>query len=267
MIRIIKPSQAPDILVTEGKEKTDKICELYEQFEQEFQMGKKKFEEFDKTIYGHKSLKDALKTVQHHKCCFCERKEEIGDVEHFRPKSAYQQKEGDKLSSIGYYWLAYDWHNLFFACPTCNRTYKRNLFPLVDPTKRAKSHKDNLAEESPLFIHPQDDDPEKYIEFIGDKPRAIKGNPKGKITIEKTGIDRPFLGDEQRFTKYQTYKVLYQSMRRLQSFLDHAHLDPVIHQEFQQSIIDIQRQLADAQQDEAEFASMIRCAVKNNFRF
>lgn len=266
MIRIVKPAQAPDILVHKGKIETAKNCQLYEQFEQEFQTGKRKFEEFDQTIYGHKSVKEALKTAQHHKCCFCERKEEIGDVEHFRPKSAYQQQEGDQLSPTGYYWLAYDWQNLFLACPTCNRSYKRTLFPLVDPTKRAQSHQDKLADETPLFIHPQEDDPEQYIEYIGDQPKAIKGNSKGKVTLQKTGIARPFL-HEQRFTKYQTYKILYQSMLRLQSLLRQADLEPASQQEHQQLVLAMQKQLEEAQKDEAEFALMMRCAVKNNFRF
>ena len=41
MIRIVKPA-APDILATKGKEEIDKNCRLYEQFEQEFQAGRRK---------------------------------------------------------------------------------------------------------------------------------------------------------------------------------------------------------------------------------
>ena len=265
MIRIKKASTGPQKLREDGKRETEKNNRLYEQYENDFKTGRKKFK-FDSGIYGHQSVKEALKNAQHQKCCFCERKEEIGDVEHFRPKGSYQQQEGDALSPTGYYWLAYEWSNLFFACPKCNRSYKRNFFPLADDTKRALSHTAHLADEDPLFIDPQRDDPECYIEFVADKPRAVDGNQKGKTTIEKTGIDRLFL-DERRFQKYQVCKSLYLSLQVLQNTLERAESTSAMKQQYEAPVADIQRQLDDAQKDKAEFASMIRCALKHKFRY
>ncbi len=265
MIRVKKAATAPQKLREEGKQETEKNNKLYKRYESDFKSGTKKFE-FDSGIYAHQSVKDALKKAQHHKCCFCERKEEIGDVDHFRPKGAYQQQEGDTLSPTGYYWLAYEWSNLFFACPKCNRSYKRNLFPLADETKRALSHTANLNDEKPLFIDPQREDPERYIEYIADKPRAIDGNERGRITIKKTGIDRPFL-DERRFQTYQTYKKLYTAMGIIQELSKNTELLPAVKQEYETFVTDTQKQLNDAQQDDAEFASMVRYALKHKFRY
>jgi uncharacterized protein (TIGR02646 family) len=251
MIRIRKPAQVPEKLTSEGKDETDENKRLFEQFEEEFRSGERKFE-FKNKIYGHKSVKDALREAQHQKCCFCERKEEIGDVEHFRPKSAYQQKQGDPLSKPAYYWLAYDWDNLFFCCPKCNRSYKRNLFPLADPSKRARSHFDDIHAEEPLFIHPEKENPEEFIEFKGTEPRAIDGNPKGRATIEKTGIDRPFL-DEDRHRVYQQLKLLC-------SILNSNRIDEQMKDEIHQL-------LDEAVEDAAEYAAMIRCAIRDKFRF
>ena len=61
------------------------------------------------------------------------------------------------MEQPGYFWLAYVWENLFFACQLCNQTFKQNLFPLANPTKRrARSHMDDLSAEEPLLIHPAD---------------------------------------------------------------------------------------------------------------
>nr|WP_239015299.1 AAA family ATPase [Archangium violaceum] len=77
------------------------------------------------------------------KCAFCESQLahiSYGDVEHFRPKAGWRQEEGGPLGRPGYYWLAYEWTNLFLACTLCNQQFKRNLFPLRTPSRRARSH-------------------------------------------------------------------------------------------------------------------------------
>ena len=98
----IQRSSEPDILINEGKAEQKKLCAVYEQ-------SKRKFD-FKSSIYGHQSVKTALLSMQHDKCCFCESKVtaiSYGDVEHYRPKAAYKQNKSDKLSETGYYWLAY----------------------------------------------------------------------------------------------------------------------------------------------------------------
>jgi uncharacterized protein (TIGR02646 family) len=243
MIQITKPA-APKKLLTDGKTETEKNKRLYENGVIDF--------DIKKNIYGHQTVKNALTTAQYQKCCFCERKTEIGDIEHLRPKNAYQQKEGKSLSKPGYYWLAYEWENLFFCCEKCNRSYKRNLFPLADESKRAKSHLDHINREEPLFINPETENPEEFIEFIGIHPQAINNNARAKTTIKRTGIDRPFL-DERRLTTYKAMKVIYM-------LINSPNIDQATKNELQQL-------LNEATQNSAEFASMIRCAVKDKFRF
>ena len=110
VIKIEKPKQAPDILCKKGKNKRRKNSTLYTCNKVEFDSGKKKFK-FDASIYGHKTVKEALIKAQNGKCCFCESKVThiaYGDVEHFRPKAGYKQNKNDSLCRPGYYWLAYD---------------------------------------------------------------------------------------------------------------------------------------------------------------
>jgi hypothetical protein len=88
-----------------------------------------------------------MEHVFYEKCAYCERSISgyYGDAEHFRPKSAVRYKDSagelvkpsceiphpagnDVLPLVhpGYFWLAYDWHNLVPACVFCNSGLGKN---------------------------------------------------------------------------------------------------------------------------------------------
>ena len=145
------------------------------------------------TIYNDRAVKALLIAEQQEKCCYCERyflDNNPGDVEHFRPKNGYKQHKADKqLAKPGYYWLAYEWANLFFACNSCNRSYKRNYFPLQNPaTGRAQSHHANLATEHPLLLDPSRADVAQHLSFR--KVVAVGRTPQGRATIAACGLNR-----------------------------------------------------------------------------
>jgi uncharacterized protein (TIGR02646 family) len=155
---------------------------------------------FDRAIYADTTVKAALIAMQHSKCAFCEAKPlhvSDGDVEHFRPKAAVRQSDADPLQRPGYYWLAYTWENLLFACERCNRRHKKSLFPLFDPAQRATSHRAAIAAETPVFIDPSAEDPEQYIAYREHVPVAIDGNPRGVHTIDALGLGRSELGADR----------------------------------------------------------------------
>lgn len=157
-------------------------------------------EEIKKSIYGHADVKTALNKLQLGVCCFCESRYEVtgyGDVEHFRPKQGYQQDKTDKtLHKPGYYWLAYKWNNLLYACNRCNRKYKQNYFPLKDPSKRFKPDTLDITQEVPLLINPYEEEhPENHLTFEGPE---IKGKTEeGRTSIEYYGLDRKELYEER----------------------------------------------------------------------
>lgn len=131
MIQIRKPQKAPLVLTTKGKAQRRKMCVQYARGVREF--------DFDLRIYAHSTVKRALEKAQYDKCCFCETDfaaVAYGDVEHFRPKKGYRQSVREKLVKPGYYWLAYEWSNLFLSCERCNQQFKKNLFPLLNQDKR-----------------------------------------------------------------------------------------------------------------------------------
>lgn len=209
MIRIDKPKLAPEILRKKGKKKTQENCKAYTQDSKLYDSGKKKFD-FDSSIYGHETVKAALIKAQHDKCCFCESKVthiSYGDVEHFRPKAGVRQTSGAPLEKPGYYWLAYEWSNLFFSCQLCNQYYKENLFPLENPKDRARTHKDSIEAERPVLISP-DENTEEFLSFRVEVIYAIENNLRGRTTIQTLGLNRELLAEERK-KYYEQMKLLY----------------------------------------------------------
>jgi uncharacterized protein (TIGR02646 family) len=253
VIRINKPTQAPAILRHRG----DKAARRYrEQYDADPEAHNGWF--FDSSLYGAKSVKNALQKAQHDKCAFCESKVPhiaYGDVEHFRPKAGYRQGPTDPLVRPGYYWLAYEWSNLLFCCQLCNQRFKGNHFPLVDGTRRAKSHHDDIKNEQPLFIHPAIEDPSEFLEFHEEYLRAIDDNPRGKATIEALGLNREKLVEVRRDSLRRT-KVLIecrnQFVHRLATGYDPAYAD---------QIAAIDTELMRCAMDSAEYAAMVRAVL------
>lgn len=156
---------------------------------------------FDREIYAHTTVKTALVDAQHRKCCFCESKVDhvsFGHVEHFRPKAGTRQKSSSRLQTPGYFWLAYDWRNLLFSCELCNSRFKRNLFPLANPSARATRPEDDLASEQPLFIDPSREDPTEHISFREEYPYAVAGSRRGNASWKALGLDREALAERRR---------------------------------------------------------------------
>ena len=152
-------------------------------------------------IYAAPDVKKRLQADQHGKCAYCETRflhSSPGDVEHYRPKAGYRQTATAPVQGPGYYWLAYEWSNLLFACEDCNRIRKRQLFPLAnDPAGRAHSHHHDEAQENPLLLNPAaGPDPETQITFVEEAAKGI--TPEGKASVDAYGLNRPELLDDRR---------------------------------------------------------------------
>jgi uncharacterized protein (TIGR02646 family) len=113
-------------------------------------------------IWG--DLKPYLENLSNKKCWYCESKEVRSDkhVDHFRPKNRVGEDGcGDHP---GYWWLAFDWHNLRYCCTYCNcRRHdvetgttggKADRFPVKDETRRCRSPEQSLCDEQPVLLDP-----------------------------------------------------------------------------------------------------------------
>jgi uncharacterized protein (TIGR02646 family) len=197
--------EIPAILIEKGQELTSQDLIDYDNDRLAFRRGIKEARKFsfDRSVYAHKTVKSSLEEIQNYKCCFCESKYKhvaFGDVEHFRPKAYVMYAEAEANLSVlpGYFWLAYDWSNLLVSCEICNRTMKKNYFPLSDPSERCDPDGRDISAEEPIFINPSLVDPQEHIEFKLNIPRGKSDS--GKTTIEYLGLDRNEL-NEIRWTQ------------------------------------------------------------------
>ena len=257
MIKTTKPPQAPTILLSKGSQKRTAHCRDYQLHKAEYDTGQRTFA-FDASIYGDDTVKDALIAAQHGKCCFCERKTgKDGDGEHFRPKAGCRQTAKSRMLRPGYYWLAYDWDNLFLSCSACNQRHKSNLFPLANPEQRARTHTDDVAQETPLLLQPAQQDPEHYIAFHKEIPFAINGNRLGKATIKVLGLDRELLNEVRR-DRLNLLITLREVVAHEATLSTKA--------EGRQLVNEAKALLAEAVTDAGEFAAMARAAAIDDFK-
>lgn len=161
-------------------------------------------ESYDSNIYGAEEVRQALDDLYHGKCGYCETK--IGPVstphiEHYRPLG--------RITSVrtpGYYWLGYEWSNLFIACPACNNK-KRTKFPLnsgqhvshpitgngIFDSSACLITNIHYSNEEPLILNPEsvNVDPKDHlaIDEFGEL-FSVNNSPFGETTIREVGLNR-----------------------------------------------------------------------------
>jgi uncharacterized protein (TIGR02646 family) len=255
VIRIHKSDIIPDRLLKQGKAKRKEHCTDYSRNPEAYRSGERQFN-FDSTIYAHETVKSILVQDQYGKCCYCERVIHTeGEVEHFRPKGSVQQVSGEALQKPGYYWLAYDWSNLYLSCPPCNR-YKKTYFPLKDSETRAKNHQQKIEYETPNLLDPGQDDPMQAIRFDGSESSAI--TDAGQTTIDLLRLNRRSL-QKSRLICLQRMKFCYQAIQAAEKYPDNLELQRVVAQATQL--------LDNAIKPDSEFSSAIRAAIATQFQY
>ena len=127
------------------------------------------------SAYSNDNVRLTLIRMFHRKCAYCDSLTSIGDVEHWRPKNAIVAENRTKVAE-GYWWLAADWQNLFYSCPSCNQVRLREQegnprlisagkgcqFPVADESHRARNPGEE-AMEAPLLLNPCVDFPEHHL--------------------------------------------------------------------------------------------------------
>jgi uncharacterized protein (TIGR02646 family) len=254
MIRITKPDP-PAILTTKGASATLADCALYDS-SLPHRTGETAFK-FQSTLYAARAVKDALLGAQNDKCAFCESwftHTGYGDVEHFRPKGGTKQKDADELVQPGYYWLAYEWSNLFASCQLCNQQFKKNRFPLKIAKHRARSHRDPIDKEKPLLIDPARLDPTAHIGFREEFAYSIADGKEGVATIDTMGLNRDALAEARR-ERLEDFRVWMRTRTIFRSLVESNTAPPEVIAELQRMDAAYPSKVSDT----AEYTAMIRC--------
>ncbi len=259
MIRIIRPGKPPGILAERGASLVKDMLAEYLTDSASYHDGSKVFA-FKRDVYGPPEVKQCLSVAQHNKCGYCEVRiiSEHGDVEHFRPKASVRQGKDQPKQSPGYFWLAYTWGNLLYACSRCNREHKRDIFPLEDPTARADAVRDggSTAGETALLLDPTTDDPEFYIGFNEERAEPLNGQRRGRVTIDVLGLNRTRLLEERR-EALEHVRLRFESLR-----LVRAGRIPMDNPDAQEHLRRLCQAILAAAKPDAPFAGMIRRALQ-----
>jgi hypothetical protein len=187
----------------------------------------------DDTMYKG-AARDFIFAAFHQKCAYCEVHfilDQTGDVEHYRPKAGLTD-EHDKPVMVmtghhkkdfsehkGYYWLAYDWHNLLPSCSKCNRIRntkdgrkvgKGTRFPIAGA--RAIKPGDDLALELPLFLHPYYDNPAEHLIFDPETGLIAGKTPRGEALVNFLDLNREGLPEARRESYWSAISKLVESV-------------------------------------------------------
>lgn len=139
--------------------------------------------------YAHQEIVDALQAMSAHKCFYCEQStKECGfEVDH--------AVEIDERPD-----LAFEWSNLYLACPQCNgRKLTNQQVPVaecVDPCNAA-------------------DEPGAHLDFDRELIHARDGSARGAATIKKYRLDRDELDRKRARQLLMFVETIYTLCRRM----------------------------------------------------
>ncbi len=134
--------------------------------------------------------------------CFRPRTEATGLITRSKVGSSFYQSDPD-----GYWWLAYEWSNLYFSCAVCARN-KHNQFPVVERRATFPAKGDALRAEAAVLIDPCFDLPEDHLVFNEDgsvsgvppkrEQPIFQGVNRGAVTIDVFGLNRTDLVEARK---------------------------------------------------------------------
>jgi uncharacterized protein (TIGR02646 family) len=148
---------------------------------------------FAPNVYGAEDVLAALNRLFNGKCAYCEMRisfDTPDTVDHFRPMFGALGLDGS-FDPDHYFWLAYEWPNLYPACPECARN-KGHRFPVAGRRAPLRADREELRGEGRLVIDPCEDEPERELVFLEDASVSAEGD-RGRTSIELFGLNRPSL--------------------------------------------------------------------------
>ena len=149
---------------------------------------------FDWSIHNDEDVIKALKSLFHNKCAYCESPIMVCTVDHFRPKYLSINLNGT-VDADRYWWLAYEWSNLYMSCYFCNMN-KGTRFPVAGERAEPETP---LEQETTLLLDPcqRADFGNDHLIFLDDGS-VVCETDKGKMTIDVFGLNREYLLNARR---------------------------------------------------------------------
>lgn len=182
-MRLRRPAQ-PDVLGAAAERLTEETARAWRQ-------KRSRGPELDPVLH-HPDVVDSLLRMTNGTCAYCERALEAQGpdaavVAHHRPSWGAVGLDG-AIALTAYWWLTYEWDNLYPACADCVRS-RGTRFPVDGPRAAARQPLDT---ELPLLLDPLDDDPDEHLRF---QPNGTVTalTDRGRATIDILALNRDFL--------------------------------------------------------------------------
>jgi len=165
----------------------EKIAEFYQSGDSSTQ---KRFDDYVLTKY-RKEFLEVLRREFHGKCAYCESHIDLigasSEIDHFRPKNTARGLN-EEVSREHYWWLVYEWRNIYYTCTRCN-SYKSSWFPVEGDRAAVGTAYESLYSENRLLVDPCQDDPAEHLGYLPNG-RLIPSTPRGFSTIEILKLNR-----------------------------------------------------------------------------
>jgi uncharacterized protein (TIGR02646 family) len=150
----------------------------------------------------------------HNKCAYCETPlvGQRPNLEHFRPKANARNTVRGTVDPDHYWWLFYEWENLYLACQECNIN-KRDQFPILGDRAKIGAGGAALREETAMLLDPCLDNPAEFLMFEEDGtvlpwPLRDGGIGRAETTIETLGLNREPLVAARQTAARETLALL-----------------------------------------------------------
>lgn len=218
MIRLQRPETSPGYLGSGEIPRVKQAVEaFYQRPEKQRRQERLDFPLFERGVF-HKLLDD-LCALSHSKCAYCESPLVSGSIglDRFRPKAGAVGLDGD-FSTEHYWWLAYEWPNLYPCCIKCNK-FKGGKFPVEGARCAPGASWTEVHTERRLLVDPFRDRPDEHFDFRADgtvMPRTSHGD----VTIHTLELNRSDLQEARAQVAKNVRAIL--DRRRWAGRLDEA---------------------------------------------
>ena len=164
-------------------------------------------------VHAEEDVRKAVGELFFAKCAFCESLTEA-DVTpgHYRPPDGALELDGTFLPDH-YWWLAYEWANLYLVCPVCS-AMKGNRFPITGRRATSDAGNAEFLAEAPLLLDPCDDNPQSHLAY-SEQGEVVSDTERGRTTIALLALNRESLVQARR----ATYEELTESWLELRDRL------------------------------------------------
>lgn len=209
MIHLERPAASPEYLLSDEVEAyRTQVRDFFRRGEKTRRQERPDFPFFRPKTF-ERLMADLLQ-ISHGKCAYCESPIEatgIGSIDRFRPKAGAIGLNKE-FSSEHYWWLAYEWENLYPACATCNKL-KGPSFPVEGPRAVPETAPSALTSERRLLVDPFADEPEKHFDFL-DSGQVRPRSSAGEVTIATLELNRsPVIAARRHVARETRRKLVY----------------------------------------------------------